>query len=154
MAMKIAILEDNSERVNAMRRRLEERFYTFQTAFFDTAPGMIEFLERHLTEIILIGLDHDLELIPSPTGQSIDPGTGRDVANFLATKQPACPVIIQTTNTDAAAGMERVLRGAGWKTDRVIPCNDLEWVDDDWFRTVRRPIVRPEGSTRSPAQAD
>ena len=110
------------------------------------------FLDRHLAEILLIGLDHDLELIPSPTGQWIDPGTGRDVANFLATKQPICPVIIQTTNSDAAAGMEMVLRGAGWQTHRVIPFNDLEWIGDDWFRTVRRLIVRPEGRTRSAAR--
>ena len=39
--------------------------------------------------------------------------------------------------------MERILREAGWKTFRVVPFNDLEWIASDWFRTMRRAIVGP-----------
>ena len=73
----------------------------------------------------------------------LDPGTGREVADYLAAKTPVCPVVIHTTNTPAALGMEMVLKDAHWKTYRVLPFDDLEWIPTDWFRTVRRAIVRP-----------
>src|SRR5262249_52296668 len=69
-------------------------------------------------ETFLIGLDHDLELQPGPDGRCIDTGTGREMADYLASKAPACPVILHTTNAAAAVGMEMVLREAHWETHR------------------------------------
>src|SRR6185437_4074667 len=116
MALKIAILEDNLDRQAVMRRCLADRFYTFDAHFFDGSAEMIRFLEENLAETIAIALDNDLELKPGPNGRSIDSGSGCDVATFLAMKQPACPVIIHTTNADAAEKMTEVLQTAGWKT--------------------------------------
>jgi hypothetical protein len=147
MGMNIVILEDNAERIGAMRYCLEDRFHTYETRFFDSATEMIQYLEAHWTEIIVICLDHDLELKPTPDGGLVDPGTGRDVVNYLATKSPVCPVIIHSSNSAAVAGMERVLHEAQWQTRRIIPFNDLEWIHQDWFRTVRRAIVRPSSSS-------
>ena len=143
MPMKIVILEDNADRVSAMRDCLEDRFSRFECRFFDEAAAVTEYLEANLADTILIALDHDLDLKQTPSGETIDPGTGREVADYLAGKPPVCPVVIHTTNTTAAVGMEMVLKDAHWKTYRVLPFNDLEWIPTEWFRIVRRAIVRP-----------
>jgi CheY-like chemotaxis protein len=139
--MQILILEDNEERQAAMRECLKDRFHQFAVRFFDAADEMIEFLDRHLPSTILISLDHDLELKHGSDGKSIDPGTGRQVADFLARRPPQCPVVIATTNSSAAVGMEMALQEARWTTYRVLPFNDLEWVTAQWFPVVRRAIV-------------
>lgn len=149
MAMKIVILEDNADRQAVMRRCLADRFYTFDAHFFDDARDAIRFLEQHLPETVLVALDNDLELKPGPDGRCIDPGCGRDVANFLAGRPPTCPVILHTTNSDAAVASQEVLRSAGWKTKRVIPFDDMNWIETDWFFAVRRAIVGPIKKTRS-----
>jgi hypothetical protein len=94
-------------------------------------------------------LDHDLEIEPGPTGTCVDSGTGRDVADYLAGKEPVCPVIIHTTNSQAAVGMEMVLKEAGWKTHRVVPFDDMEWIAKTWFPAIRRAIVGPVRSNVS-----
>jgi len=143
MVMKIAVLEDNPERSSVMRRCLNDRFYEYELRFFDDASDMKAFLETNLPDTLLICPDHDLELKQLPTGEVMDPGTGRDIADFLSARAPVCPVVIHTTNSPAAEGMESVLKESHWKTYRVLPFNDLEWIPTDWFRTVRRAIVRP-----------
>jgi len=143
MAMKIVILEDNTDRQTVMRACLADRFYTFDAHFFDDAGETIRFLDEYLPETLVISLDHDLELKPCPDGRSADPGTGREVADFLAGRAPGCPVIIASTNSSAADGMEKVLRGAGWKTRRVVPFDDMHWIETDWFVAMRRAIVGP-----------
>jgi CheY-like chemotaxis protein len=143
MAMKIVILEDNQDRQAVMRACLADRFYTFDAHFFDDAGEAINFLGEHLAETLVISLDNDLELKPGPHGRPIDPGTGLEVAEFLAARPPACPVVIGTTNSRAGDAMEATLRGAGWKTRRVVPFDDMHWIETDWFFAVRRAIVGP-----------
>jgi hypothetical protein len=46
--------------------------------------------------------------------------------------------------------MDEVLRGAGWKTRRVVPFDDTRWIESDWFFAVRRALVGPV--RRSPRQ--
>jgi hypothetical protein len=81
----------------------------------------------------------------------IDPGSGCHVAEFLATRTPVCPVVIHTTNSNAAVSMEETLRGAGWKTRRVVPFDDMNWIKTDWFFAVRRALVGPIRRSRSGA---
>jgi CheY-like chemotaxis protein len=145
MKKKILILEDNAERRAAMERCLHDRFYQFDTVFFDSAAEMVEYCDANLNQAILIGLDHDLELRPGPDGRCQDMGTGRDVANYLAEKKPTCPIVIHTSNGAAAIGMEGVLQDAHWTTHRVLPMDDLEWIPTQWFRTIRRAMVGPVG---------
>lgn len=109
---------------------------------FDDARDMIRFLTVHLAETVVIALDHDLVLKPGPDGRSIDTGTGREVADFLAAREPVCPVIIHTSNADAAVGMTMALKDAGWKTRRVLPFDDTEWIMADWWPALRRAIDR------------
>jgi CheY-like chemotaxis protein len=142
MPMKIVVLEDNEERRNAMRTALADRFPFYESHFFTDPRRTIAYLENNLEDTILISLDHDLELIPDETnGNCRDPGCGREVADYLSQKQPACPVIIHTTNAFAAAGMECVLHEAGWATYRVSPSDDTDWISSQWIRTVRNAIV-------------
>jgi hypothetical protein len=143
MAMKIVILEDNADRQAAMRCCLADRFSTLAAHFFDDAGATIRFLAESLADTVVISLDHDLELKPGPADRLIDPGTGREVADFLATRTPVCPVIIATTNTHAGDGMEEVLRTAGWKTRRVVPFDDMHWIETAWFFAIRRALVGP-----------
>jgi hypothetical protein len=149
MAMKIVILEDNADRQAVMRACIADRFYTFDAQIFDDASEMIRFLETNLGETLVISLDNDLDLKPGPDGRSVDPGEGRQVAEFLAKQKPVCPVIIHTTNTNAADAMTEALTAAGWKTRRVIPFDDMNWIESTWFPVMRRAIVGPIKRTRS-----
>lgn len=143
MSMKIVILEDNADRQAAMRACLADRFSTFETKIFDSSAEMIQYLREHLSETLAIALDHDLELRPDGKGGVIDLGTGREVADYLATREPVCPVIIHTSNTVAEVGMRMALQDAGWRTKRVVPFDDVHWIATDWFRAMRRAIVGP-----------
>ncbi len=143
MAKKIVILEDNAERKALMAQCLQDRFYQFERRFFDEAGTMVDFLKMNLQETILISLDHDLEIIEGKEGRMVDPGTGREVANFLAAQAPVCPIVLHSTNSAAVAGMKAVLDEAGWEIYRVVPCADTERIRTDWFRAVRKAIVKP-----------
>jgi hypothetical protein len=68
----------------------------YEAQFFDNAPDMIAWLEKHLTEVVLISLDHDLGANRQRSGKVFDPGTGRDVVDFLVQHPPGCPVIVHT----------------------------------------------------------
>lgn len=141
MPLKIVILEDNQERKAAMASSLVDRFVQYETKFFHSSPSLISFLQDHLNEVIILSLDHDLEVVADKNGKLVDQGTGREVADFLAQLQPAFPVVIHSTNSGAAQGMEMVLREANWETYRVIPFGDLEWVPTQWFRAIRQAIL-------------
>ena len=154
MAMTIAILEDNPDRRDVMRRLLEDRFYSFEARFFDRAAALIDFLEKGLNNTIVLCLDHDLELMPDHAGRLVDPGTGRDVVDYLVRREPVCPVVIHSTNSPAVLGMEGALREAGWQTFTVAPYGDTEWIQEQWFPTVRRAIVGPVSRSGKTAKID
>lgn len=101
---------------------------------------MVEWLRVNLKDVIFISLDHDLELLPGENGRMVDCGTGREVADFLATQPARCPVVIHSTNYPAAAGMEIVLTDAGWSVDKIAPYGGLEWMNETWFPAVQRRI--------------
>ena len=93
-------------------------------------------MREHLARCAIICLDHDLGPSRTRDGAEFDPGTGRDVADFLATYDPVCPVNIHTTNTLASPGMEMSLRDAGWSCSRVIPYGDTAWIAEWWIEEV------------------
>lgn len=139
--MKIVILEDNIDRREVMQNCLRDRFHQYETVFFDDAKEMRTYLESHLALVLIISLDHDLELKPRRNSKPVDTGTGREVADFLALQPPSCPIIIATTNSAAGDSMEFLLREAHWEIHRVHPWGDLEWISSQWFRTLRNAIV-------------
>jgi hypothetical protein len=139
--MFIAILEDEVRREEAMRAILAEMNVPYQIQFFDNAPDMIEWLGSHLPEVKLICLDHDLGPNRRCAEQVFDPGTGRDVVDFLIQHLPVCPVIVHTSNGYAAPGMMFAFEYAHWSAFRVVPYNDLEWITQAWQKAVRENVA-------------
>jgi FixJ family two-component response regulator len=137
---KIVILEDDSERIREMIRCLSKRSPGVEVVTFDNARDMIEWLKGHLEEAMIICLDHDLGANRFRNGELFDPGTGRDVSDYLATRKPVCPILIHTTNSMAAPGMAMVLDDSGWCHSRVVPYCDLEWISDAWIVDVIKMI--------------
>lgn len=141
----IVILEDNLGRQKAMQTEIDELLPDAVFFFFNSARAMIEWLEYwlfppHVGPPALISLDHDLEVFIEPDGQLLDPGDGRDVATYLATRTPFCPVIVHTSNSDAAISMMCTLQEAGWEASKIRPENDLAWVHTEWAPTAYRLI--------------
>lgn len=141
MRLSVAILEDDIDRQRAMAECFHDRFPQYPIRYFATAAEMIWYLRRYRSELIAIALDHDLELIPVTDQENLDSGTGRNVADFLATVSPTCPVVIHTTNDHAGFAMGETLRQAGWPVSRVVPYGDMEWISEVWFRAMRDAIV-------------
>lgn len=141
--MAVWILEDNFDRMAVMRDCLRRRFDIRSPAFWQTAHWFIENIEPELAQAHLISLDHDLDDVVHRDGKAEDAGTGRDVADFLASKSPVCPIIIHSTNVPAAIGMQAVLDDAGWQTTRITPYDDTEWIDEVWVDIVKDLIGDP-----------
>jgi CheY-like chemotaxis protein len=140
--MQIVILEDNDDRRAHMRDCLQDQFPQHELRFFVSATDMLSHLQSSgLDGLRLIVLDHDLELLPAADGQLVDPGTGRDVADYLAAQAPVCPIVIHTTNAPAGVGMQTVLEEAGWTVTRVVPYGSHEWIGQTWLRAVRDAIT-------------
>jgi hypothetical protein len=138
MRNEIVILEDNGERRERMLACLRKRLPPFPVHFFTTAQETIRYLNDHPQSVQLVDLDHDLE--PRTAGDP-DPGTGRDVSNSLVKQAPYCPVIIHSTNHDASVAMEAELQEAGWQVQRVVPYDDLAWIEREWFAAVREGLL-------------
>ena len=103
------------------------------------APSMISEIESLLDRAQLISLDHDLYK-DSPSDP--DPGTGRMIADYLSKRDPICPVVLHSTNTDAAWGMFNQLVSAGWKVELVHHLNQPAWIEELWL-PVARQLVHP-----------
>ena len=136
MSQSVAILEDDAGRVLAMRDCLAELLPGVQVVVFDHAERMVEWLDSHLGEVVLISLDHDLP-VRRVGDMMVDCGTGRRVADFLASLQPTCPIIVHSSNNDCAPGMLRTLRDARWPVSRVYPSDGDVWVRAEWAQQVR-----------------
>jgi hypothetical protein len=151
----IAVLEDNDDRIAAMQCLLADKFPFFDHLFSRTASDQITWLQQHAERVICLCLDHDLE--PPADRPEFDPGTGRDVVEFLNRGEPAFPVIVHTTNAHAGLAMTESLHEHGWTVRRVMPYDDVRWIAEAWLPTVRQAIVDaaqdvPELAAPSPAQ--
>ena len=129
----ILILEDNDDRIKDFQSVVESFGKDFSLRIWNDAPSMIAELPSVLDEASLISLDHDLN---PRTNDVTDPGTGLEVAEFLAKHSPVCPVLIHSTNFEKAWSMYNELRFGGWQVDRVGP------IGDDWIRLLWVPKVK------------
>lgn len=134
----VAILDDEKDRLDAMLAHLHKRYPRLEVATFLNAPEMIAGLRHLWDRLALICLDHDLGPCIQQHGRIFDPGTGRDVANCLATNSPVCPIIVHTTNTYARPGMLEVLTEAKWQVSYVSPYADVLWIREVWADEVSR----------------
>jgi len=129
----ILILEDNEDRIKNFLKAAASLGENFPVRIWNDAPTMIAEVSSFLPEACLISLDHDLNPQPNATK---DPGTGLEVAGFLAKQTPVCPVIIHTTNYERAWSMHNELRFGGWRVDRVGPIGG-DWIECLWLPKVK-----------------
>ena len=144
-------VQDDERRTVSMRGELARLFPDAEVTFIDNAPHMIAWLEKNLEGVDLLCLDHDLGPNRLRDGQEFDPGTGRDVADFLAVRPPQCSVVIHSTNTIGADGMQFAMEDAGWSVARVHPIGDLEWIPRFWTPQIAAIIPIPR---KSPTASD
>ncbi|MEM7247845.1 MAG: cyclic-phosphate processing receiver domain-containing protein [Acidobacteriota bacterium] len=131
---RAVLLEDDERRLVTMRALLTEHWPELELIHFDNAPQFIDWLPGGVASARVILLDHDLgPSRPLPSGERFEPGDGRDVTRVLAQLQPGCPVMIHSTNGLAVPTMIEHLEGAGWITRRVVPYDDLEWIEETWL---------------------
>ncbi len=137
MSLAIAILEDDLGRIAAMKEWLEDRLPMYEHVFYHSADQMIDWLSQNINRVLIVSLDHDLE----PINQA-NPGTGRMVADYLGMKKARFPVLMHSTNRHAVTGMKLVLEDAGWECAVVAPYDDLAWIGESWWPTLRQQILR------------
>ena len=142
MSPCIVILDDEPHRIDEMKRCLTGNQLGDNVVIFDNAPKMIAWLGQFASHAALICLDHDLGPNRTIDGRPFDPGIGRDVANYLGTIKPVCPVIVHTTNSLAAPGMKMVLDDAEWNHTAVVPYDDIRWIREAWIDAVKA-ALRP-----------
>jgi hypothetical protein len=136
MARHVVLLEDDPRRIERFAPIVAEILPTYELTIFDAADPMIAWLHDHLLDVSFLSLDHDL-----PLERDRDCGTGRHVADLLATLDPICPVIIHSSNIDCAAGMVMTLEQASWPVVRVHPWGGEEWIDKAWKAEVRKLVA-------------
>lgn len=134
----LPVLEDDEGRRTAMREAWNDA--ELPLTFFATAAEMIRFLTVEWDRVAAVSLDHDLEMIEGAPGARFDPGSGRDVADFLAGRSPAFRVVVASTNVPASVGMVAVLEESGWSVERITPYGDLEWVDEVWLPAMKSAV--------------
>ena len=133
----VLILDDKSERRAEFERLAPTLGDDFEVLIWDDANRMQKECERFLSRAALISLENDLDGKP---GACSDPGTGLDVAKFLAEKKPVCPVIVHTSNTDRSFSILNELRFADWRVDRVGPFGE-RWIEKYWARKAKEMLV-------------
>jgi CheY-like chemotaxis protein len=133
----ILILEDDADRIARFHAVLQQLDPSLEIRLWRNAWKMIRESEPVLPRVCLISLDHDLD----PEEDGDDPGTGYEVAQFLASHAPTCPVIIHTSNGERGTWMQGAFDLEGWETHRVGPWGD-DWIERSWRRTVRRLLSR------------
>jgi hypothetical protein len=129
----ILILEDNEDRIKNFRFAVKSLGENLTLRIWFDAPTMIAEMSSVLNQACLISLDHDLN--PQPDVRT-DPGTGLEVAEFIAKHSPICPVLIHSTNHEKAWSMHNEFRFAGGQVDRVGPIGD-DWVQCLWLPKVK-----------------
>jgi hypothetical protein len=133
----VLILDDKPERQAEFERIAPTLGDNFEVLIWKDANRMRKECERFLGRAALISLEHDLD--PAP-GECADPGSGLDVAKFLAEKKPVCPVIVHTSNTDRSFSILNELRFADWRVDRVGPIGD-RWIEKYWTPKAKELLV-------------
>jgi hypothetical protein len=145
MRRVVVILEDDPRRAEAMTRVVQAAL-GLPVILHVNAPDMLAWLRQNLADAALIALDHDLGPSRRRAGERFEPGIGRTVADFLAELAPVCPVMIHSSNSPAADGMQFCLEGTRWTVARVYPFDDLAWIERDWLPEVQRLIEEAEAA--------
>jgi hypothetical protein len=131
----LLVLDDDRERLRGFEAIAARLGGDWGLKTWRTAPAMLAEIDAHYPGARLISLDHDLY---KDAESDPDPGSGRVVADFLARRAPACPVIVHSTNTDAAWGMHNQLCASGWTVELVHHLNQPKWIEELWLPAAAR----------------
>jgi hypothetical protein len=123
------------------RDLLAERFPMFEVCFAVTSGECVRLIDEAFDRVVATVLDNDLDVLRTSFGKSVEAGDGIQVAEFLARRKPAFPVIVHTTNDGARRRIEEILSVKGWTVTTVVPYGDQEWIAKEWFRAVRNAVV-------------
>ena len=134
--MLVAILDDEPTRRAEMQSCMNRTVPAALPEFFDNAPDMIAWLARHIDDVALVSLAHDLGPNRLRDGMLFDPGSGRDVTDFLGEMDRRFPVVVHTQNGPAGRTMVAMLERYDWRCVRVEPDDDLGWVTGKWLPLV------------------
>jgi hypothetical protein len=134
--MLVAILDDDTDRRAEMERALLQLIPQVSLQFFDNAPDMIAWLARNIEKVSLASLAHDLGSSRFRDGMLFDPGTGRDVTDFLVEMDRSFPVIVHAENGPAGKRMVAMFEHEEWPCDRISPKNGLAWIGGKWAPRV------------------
>ena len=134
--MLVAILDDDTSRRLEMERSLTEALPNTTLQHFDNAPDMIAWLARNMETVSLISLAHDLGPSRLRDGMLFDPGTGRDVTDFMLELDEAFPVVVHARTCPGSRTILAMLERAGWPSVRVQPKSDLKWIKTAWLPAV------------------
>jgi type II secretory pathway component PulJ len=138
--MKILILEDNDERIEAFRDACG--MLSADLILWNDARRMVEEMQQHLGTATAISLDHDLADIE---GEAV--GSGMDVVQELVSHKPSCPIFLHTSNTSASWSMRNELQRAGWSVQRISPVTmGTAWIKEDWLPAVRTIVKKAKGN--------
>jgi ADP-ribosylglycohydrolase len=146
----ILILEDNDERIADFTNAIQQLGDGYEVKFWRDAHSMCKECEAFFPTAALVSLDHDLN--PAP-GIKVDPGTGLDVAKFLADFIPVCPVLLHSSNTDRVYSMFNEFRFSGWTVDRVEPLGTGR-VATSWLPRVRETLLKHQNTWKADLPPD
>jgi hypothetical protein len=133
---QVFVLENDPERIRAMKASLAKHLPDVSATFIDNAPEAISWLKEHLSVVKVISLDHDLGEEIVRNGEPFNPGSGRDVAGYLAALTPCCQVIVHTDNLFVRRTIQGLLTAGGWNHRTVAPGNLTAWVEREWIGAV------------------
>jgi len=129
------VLEDNPNRTAAFHNAAKLCRQSEEIRIWRIAAQMVQELPELLSGATLLSLDHDLY---KQNENDPEPGCGRDVAIYLARQEPLCPIIIHSTNTDAAWGMHNELTSAGWQVEIIHHLDEADWIETRWLALARK----------------
>jgi hypothetical protein len=137
MPRLLLVLDDDRNRLYGFEQVVARLGDGWEIRTWRDAPSMLAELDRVMPGAGLISLDHDLY---ADSRSDPDPGTGRMVADALAKRSPVCPVLVHSTNTDAAWGMHNALRAGGWIVELVHQLGQPEWIPSLWLPAAMRMV--------------
>lgn len=134
----VLMLEDSRERLERFMPVLAEVAPELRLRHWRAAPTMIRECGPYLPCCRLICLDHDLDPLP---GSAEDPGDGLDVAKYLASLRPACPILIHSSNGDGANRMLGEFQLSGCAASTILPLGE-KWIEVYWRKKVAELLAR------------
>ena len=145
MVKRILILEDNTDRREAMRDCLGERLPRHTLHITDDPDEFIGYVGEYAGDILAVSLDHDLHERPDQSTSL----TGMLVVDHLVSIPPAFLVLMHTSNRHDGETMRSRLVDAGWRVRWVVPFDGTSWVATDWYHALRR-ATRARSPRRPP----